>query len=130
MLDPDKPYLNVPLGGSAEMECCYTSAETLTATWVVNVLRNLTVHTHVVKSSELVTVRSRMRASVCSVLLLKSAQLSDIGLYQCLLNTSDVHLFSHGTFLHVYSKGSETGPAVSQAERYWERRRHGSSKHC
>lgn len=52
-----------------------------------------------------VTRRVEERSSVCcGVLTLKSAQLEDNGLYQCVLNGSSIELLTHGTYLQVYSE--------------------------
>lgn len=102
MLEADKPYLKVRLHSVAEVECCYIFGEPLTATWVqLNGSREV----QVMNPSDHVTQGSKILGSTkCSTLVLKSVQLSDAGLYQCLLNNSNVHQRSHGTYLHVYSK--------------------------
>lgn len=102
MLEADKPYLKVRLHGAAEVECCYTYAEPLTATWVqLNGTRGIQVR----NPSDLVTQGSKtMGTTKCSTMVLKWVQLSDAGLYQCLLNNSHIDQRSHGTYLHVYSK--------------------------
>ncbi|XP_003976934.2 B-cell antigen receptor complex-associated protein alpha chain [Takifugu rubripes] len=99
-LEADKPYLRVRLHGVAEVECCYTSAEPLTATWV---RRNGTRGNKFLNPSDHVTKGSKnMGTTKCSMLVLKSVELSDAGLYQCLLNNSNTEQLSYGTYLHVY----------------------------
>lgn len=129
MLEADKPYLRVRLHGVAEVECCYTSAEPLTATWVKNNgtkdIKRLNPLDHVTKGSK------NMGTTKCSMLVLKSVELSDAGLYQCLLNNSITEQLSHGTYLHVYSKCSSYWPGwVRHSVCNWERWRHLSAKHC
>lgn len=108
MLEADRPYLKVQLNGPAELECCYTFAGSLTATWVIIVNRNVTISLQSVKYSDLVITGERKKdtekGSVCGILLLKSVQMGDAGLYLCWLNNSNINTFSHGTYLHVYSK--------------------------
>lgn len=122
MLEADKPYLKVRLLRVAEMECCYTSVKPLTATWVQI---NGTGGIQVMNPSDHVTQGSKiMGTTECNTMVLKSVQLSDAGLYQCLLNNSNTNLRSHGTYLHVYSKCSSGGGGLPQ------RWRHLRSKHC
>lgn len=107
MLEADRPYLKVRLHGKAEMKCCYTSAQPLTATWVHT---NGTWGPRVMSPSDHVTQRSKiLGASTCSTLELKSVQLEDAGLYQCLLANGNTQQRSHGTYLHVYSKCPHPG---------------------
>lgn len=104
-LEADRPYLKVRLNGQAELECCYTFAGSLTATWVLIVPRNLTINLQVVEYSDVVIAEQSLRGTtMCGKLLLKSVQMSDAGLYLCWLNNSNINTFSHGTYLHVYSK--------------------------
>nr|QPF15777.1 Cd79a protein [Diceratias pileatus] len=104
-LKADRPYLRVQVGDSAALECCHTTnVESLELTWVIRVqARNTTLGPRNVKFSDLVTMGDRRESdTVCGTLALKSVQLSDSGLYQCFLKSKDIHLFSHGTYLHVY----------------------------
>lgn len=105
MLEADQPYLKVQLNGPAKLDCCYTFAGSLTATWVIIVNRNLTISLQDVKYSDhVIKGKKEKDTTVCSILLLKSVQMSDAGLYLCWLNNSNINTFSHGTYLHVYSK--------------------------
>lgn len=107
-LEADRPYQKVQLGDPAELKCCYSSHDSIPTTWYRFVSRNATLVHQVVNSSRPVT--KEKDGIWCSTLGLESAQLSDTGMYQCFLNSSEIPIFTHGTFLHVYSKCS--GPVV------------------
>lgn len=115
MLEADKPYLKVRLHGVAEVECCYTSAQPLTTTWV---RINGTGGFQFMNPSDHVTQGSKiMGTTTCNTMVLKSVQLSDAGLYQCLLNNSNTNQRSHGTYLHVSSKCSSSWPGGGVSHR-------------
>nr|QPF15780.1 Cd79a protein [Ceratias holboelli] len=110
-LKADRPYLRVPLSGSATLECCYTTnVESLELTWVMRVhARNTSLGPKNVTSSVLVTTGDRRESdAICRTLSLPSVQLNDSGLYQCFLKSNDIRLFSHGTYMQVYKPLEKT----------------------
>lgn len=114
--EADQPYQKVWLHDPAELRCCYSSHNSIPATWIKFMRRNTTVlHQVVIPSSPITTGNN---GTQCSTLLFESAQLSDTGLYQCFMNRSNVKIFSHGTFLHVSGKCS--GPVAFTTERAGE----------
>lgn len=109
-LKPDMPYLRVQLSDPAYLECCYTTnVKSLESTWVIRSRSveadNATLTPRYVNSSDLVTMGHKPDSGVtCGTLSFKSVQLNDSGLYLCWLNSSKIYIFSHGTYLHVYSE--------------------------
>lgn len=102
-LEADQPYRKVRLHDPVELKCCYSSNDSETVTWFKLVSRNITMAHEFINSTTTELIgKGRIR---CGTLLFESVQMSDSGLYQCLLNESNI--FSHGTFLHVSSKCSE-----------------------
>lgn len=103
----DRLYYNVPHNERADLECCYTTnLESLKPTWVVIVRDgNTTTGPQPVSFSDTVTMGEKKKLNAtCGTLSFKTVQMSDIGFYQCWLNSSNIQLFSHGTYLHVYSE--------------------------
>lgn len=109
-LKPDMPYLRVKLNDPADLECCYTTnVESLQSTWVIRSRSgkagNVTLTLRNVNSSDLVTMEHKTESdTTCGTLSFKSVQMNDSELYLCLLNSGKIKLFSHGTYLHVYSE--------------------------
>lgn len=108
MLEADRPFLKVQVNSRAELECCFSSNGSVTATWYKVVKRNTTQLEEAVNSSSRVEQRGKGKNGIqCSTFSFESAQLIDSGVYLCLLNNSKMNKFSYGTLLHVYGKGSE-----------------------
>lgn len=104
---PDIRYLRVQLDDPADLKCCYTTnVKSLQLTWVIRVQAlNATASPKTVNSSDLVTMEHKTKSDPeCGTLSFKSVKLNDTGLYQCWLASGNIYLFSHGTYLQVYSK--------------------------
>lgn len=97
-LEADRPFQKVLLHDQAELQCCYSSKASVEATWVMN--RAMLIQFLNCSSSEI----KEKDGLQCHKCLLKSAQLSDSGLYRCLLNNSKNEYLTHGTFLYVTGK--------------------------
>lgn len=105
MLEADQPFLHVQLGGPANLKCCFSSNRSVTATWIRFVTLNTTLVHHFFNSSRLEKPRGTGKDGIkCSALSLESAQLSDSGLYRCLLEERKLQMLSHGTLLLVSGK--------------------------
>ncbi|XP_041649645.1 B-cell antigen receptor complex-associated protein alpha chain [Cheilinus undulatus] len=98
-LEPDMPFLWVQNKQTAVLKCCFNNnkGKIINFSWVRRHHRgnategplNVTITDLVIKGYE----------PPCGNLSFISAQPSDSGLYQCLL---DNKIFTHGTYLHVY----------------------------
>lgn len=98
-LQPDRPFLRVPVFHTAKLECCYkTSVNSVEFTWI-KCTTNKKEDLHVVELSERV---NKVSDKSCGTLIFQRVHLNDSGLYQCLLNGSGIKVFSHGTYLQVY----------------------------
>lgn len=104
-LQADVPYLRVSLSHRAVLECCYnTSGKSVKHTWVKSFkVAKESFGPLAVNFSEHVFEGFKTKSG-CSTLTLRSVQLNDTGMYQCWLNSSDIRLFSHGTYLQVFSE--------------------------
>ncbi|KAM9798655.1 B-cell antigen receptor complex-associated protein alpha chain [Neosynchiropus ocellatus] len=103
-LDVDRPWLRVPVGLPAVLECCYLSHKgTVGSTWFRRRQSNGTTGVRAMSSTEFGNV-----GPSCHRLPLTSVRLDDSGLYQCFLNNSRLHLFTPGTYLQVYEPLQKT----------------------
>ncbi|XP_076593642.1 B-cell antigen receptor complex-associated protein alpha chain [Chaetodon auriga] len=111
-LQPDRPFLRVPLYGRADLECCYntTSEKSLSLTWIVRVQNgNKTEIEKIVNTANVETARARrVKDTHCHTLTIRSVQLNDTGMYQCWLNNSGINLYTHGTVLQVHKPLEKT----------------------
>ncbi|XP_068180799.1 B-cell antigen receptor complex-associated protein alpha chain [Antennarius striatus] len=110
-LKAERPYMRVRLSDSATLDCCYiTNLKSLELLWVMRVQDgNVTLGPKSVNASDLVKIEQRRESDgICGILSFKSVQLNDTGLYQCFLSSSEVHLFSHGTYMQVYKPLEKT----------------------
>ncbi|AWO96319.1 putative B-cell antigen receptor complex-associated protein alpha chain [Scophthalmus maximus] len=108
-LQADVPYLRVSLSHRAVLECCYnTSGKSVKHTWVKSFkVAKESFGPLAVNFSEHVFEGFKTKSG-CSTLTLRSVQLNDTGMYQCWLNSSDIRLFSHGTYLQVFKPLEKT----------------------
>lgn len=106
--EPDRPWLRVKLSDTADLKCCFTKGKSVKFTWVKH-CNNASTKSHGeqnVEISDRVTTTDKVDKNkniVCGYLNFKSVELNDTGMYQCRLNVSTI-LFSHGTYLQVYSE--------------------------
>ncbi|XP_067305749.1 B-cell antigen receptor complex-associated protein alpha chain [Pseudorasbora parva] len=109
-LEADEPFQRIAVAHEATLRCCYRWMNIPHVTWIVNVhIINGTSLIRLVDQNENVTHKQYEKDGVkCHSLVFKSVQLSDTGLYQCKLNYSSLHMFSHGTFLQVYKPLEKT----------------------
>ncbi|XP_053737499.1 B-cell antigen receptor complex-associated protein alpha chain [Synchiropus splendidus] len=98
----DRPWLRVPVGLPAVLECCYWSHNRMVwFTWIRRRQSNSTEQP--MSSTEL-----RKKTPSCHTLPLTSVQLDDSGLYQCRLNSTSLLLYTPGTYLQVYEPLQKT----------------------
>ncbi|XP_070768719.1 B-cell antigen receptor complex-associated protein alpha chain [Enoplosus armatus] len=109
-LEVDRPFLRVKLFEAAVLKCCYTTRVSVDFTWARRVQpSNMTLGPDAVQFPDRATQgNTKVDEIFCGTLTFKSVELNDTGLYQCLLNGSDVHLFTHGTYLQVYKPIEKT----------------------
>lgn len=104
--------MRVQLSHTASLRCCYSATRgAVETTWFISIQTvNSTYATQGVdRRDNRVTVDGgNLTAAgvMCHTLILREARLNDSGLYQCFLNHSALWppLYTHGTFLHVYSE--------------------------
>ncbi|XP_017271004.1 B-cell antigen receptor complex-associated protein alpha chain [Kryptolebias marmoratus] len=104
-LEPDHPYLRVPLSGKATLKCCYQGAKhNLTWTLLNSTYSLLYVSKTPKQDVEMTdeTIGNRH----CGILIIKAVHLDDTGLYRCFLNSSKT--VTHGTFLQAYKVMEKT----------------------
>ncbi|KAM6935537.1 B-cell antigen receptor complex-associated protein alpha chain [Lycodopsis pacificus] len=108
VLEADRPFLKVQVQHTADLQCCYTSKNSVTVHWIKQV-GNKTLSTHAVALSQRVTVESiTVSGKPCGSLTFDPVQLNDTGFYQCLLKGNDFNRVSHGTYLQVYQPMKKT----------------------
>ncbi|KAG8009933.1 B-cell antigen receptor complex-associated protein alpha chain [Nibea albiflora] len=95
------------LSGRAGLECCYSyTGGKLDMGWIKWIKGiNKTQVPLAMKSSDDVDIKTKHETGNnkhCGTLTFKSVKMDETGLYQCWLNSS-VGIYSHGTYLHVYS---------------------------
>ncbi|XP_071326355.1 B-cell antigen receptor complex-associated protein alpha chain [Trachinotus anak] len=110
-LEADRPFLSVPLSGTAELECCYTTnGKSVTYTWIKdgNKTSGPIYLTSANTGFSADVIKGRSYGIQCGTLTLKKVQLNDTGMYKCLLNNSNSKLFTHGTYLQVHKPLEKT----------------------
>lgn len=109
-LESDRPFLSEMLNGRVVLECCYSCNKDIPEMlWVKRTPAfNRTWLPIAVASSDGVTPKYNVQQSnevkYCGTLTFESVKLNASGLYQCFLNSSTIRIFTHGTYLHVYSE--------------------------
>lgn len=99
----DSRYLRVRVSDPANLECCQTGRRAVETIWVVR--RKTNEDLIIVHSSDLVTSHKKTEDGMtCGTLSLKSVQLNDSGLYQCIYFTGRVKHVIEGAYLQVYSE--------------------------
>ncbi|RXN30425.1 B-cell antigen receptor complex-associated alpha chain-like protein [Labeo rohita] len=100
-MESDKPLLRVALSHKATIKCCYRWKENPHVSWMMNIYStNGTTKPSLVNLP--VNKTEKGKNVTCHFLVFKEVRLNDTALYQCRLNHSSVHIFTHGTFLQVY----------------------------
>ncbi|XP_035612604.1 B-cell antigen receptor complex-associated protein alpha chain-like isoform X2 [Oncorhynchus keta] len=107
--EPDRPSQKVQLSHTASLRCCYSvTGGTVDTTWVTSphmvngILRGVDW-----RDNRVTVDGGNLTAAgvMCHTLILREVRLNDTGLYQCFLNHSTLRpsVYTHGTFLHVYT---------------------------
>lgn len=100
-LEEDVPFLSARVYDDVELKCCFnTTRESMTYTWVKHFRHgNSSINETTIGN----TTETKLK-NACGNLTLKSVQLVDSGLYQCHLMNIQDGLYTHGTYLQVYSE--------------------------
>ncbi|KAK2903012.1 hypothetical protein QQF64_010103 [Cirrhinus molitorella] len=104
-LEGDKPFVRVALSQKATIHCCYRWTIKPHVTWIktINNVNGTAIRSLVnLPEAEMNKPAEVINGATCHSLVFKEVQLSDTGLYQCKLNHSSLHIFTHGTFFQVY----------------------------
>ena len=102
-LESDQTSVRVPVNSEAVLKCCYkrVPAITVRSVWVMRYnAKNITNSSRALMEE----VPGSEAEPVCQKLTLKEVQLNDTGMYQCYLSKDKYCLFTHGTYLQVYSE--------------------------
>ncbi|KAL2084237.1 hypothetical protein ACEWY4_019755 [Coilia grayii] len=106
-LEADEPLHRVRVNSEAVLKCCYERVTKMVVDhhWVARYRREHISAPEIVDLSPRVTMDTPKRDTglVCQTLTLQEVQVNDTGLYQCFLNSSGACLFTHGTYLQVYT---------------------------
>lgn len=96
----DRPSLLVEVSKKATLECCFDEKD-VNPIWISNAgAKNATNPERRVKETN--EVKQRKGKAGCHTLEISNVKLTDTGFYQCFVNFSSI--YSHGTFLQVYSE--------------------------
>ncbi|KAG5270954.1 hypothetical protein AALO_G00174210 [Alosa alosa] len=106
----DLPSLRVQVNGAADLKCCYVNSTTVNHTWVIRYQRdipnNITTPKPVTLGPRVTMEKSQ--ESGCQSLSLKDVQLNDTGFYQCIFSRGEQCIYSHGTYLQVFTPMART----------------------
>ncbi len=101
--------MRVAVSHEAKIQCCYRWNKTPHVTWIMNTHTNGTTIPSLVNLHDNLIDDSKVTAEVtCHLLYFKKVRLNDTGLYQCKLNHNTFQIFTHGTFLQVYSESDHS----------------------
>ncbi|XP_062394988.1 B-cell antigen receptor complex-associated protein alpha chain isoform X2 [Sardina pilchardus] len=103
----DQPSQRVPENGDAILKCCYDVLTPITVnhTWVIRYMtdNNMTCPNDVSVTKEVQSI-----GSMCQSLSLAKVQLNNTGFYQCRLKKGTHCIYSHGTYLQVFTPMKRT----------------------
>ncbi|XP_063054385.1 B-cell antigen receptor complex-associated protein alpha chain [Engraulis encrasicolus] len=108
-LESDQPSLRVPVNSEATLKCCYkrSTTQAVDQHWVARYKRDVNISApEVMDPSPRVTLGpavEEVTGQVCHNMTLLRVQVNDTGLYQCFLNRTPACLFTHGTYLQVFT---------------------------
>lgn len=118
----DRPSKMVKLGGSATLECCCKKdwkGNQATVTWFARIYKgnnssngsNAKIKDKdnpkeitTLNSTEDITIDNLMSPGRCGKITFKSVKLEDTGIYHCSFTHLGSPIYSHGTYMHVYSE--------------------------
>lgn len=103
--------VRVALSSEATIRCCYRWNKKTHVTWIMNIqnaTNGTTVPSLVNLSSNLMNKSEEINGATCHLLFFKMVRLNDTGLYQCKLNYNSLHIFTHGTYLQIYSESDHS----------------------
>ncbi|KAM4567547.1 B-cell antigen receptor complex-associated protein alpha chain [Fundulus diaphanus] len=103
-LEPDRPFLRVPLFDNAVLKCCFRDG-TKDFTWIKHISPTHQMFP-VIRSESMFQNYSESNGAQCGELTLNKVKLNDTGFYQCLFNKSGV--LTHGTYLQVFKPMEKT----------------------